>query len=198
MILGIDLDGCLANFNQRYGDLLARVAGVDLRPTGWAGNPDWPSEWNWDSDSCCYDPRVIRTVWRDLIIDSTNFWQGLEPLPRTRQTLKQLNKLGKKGHDVYFLTHRAGKKAKLQTEAWLYEHGVDFPSVLLSGEKAPIIRSLGVDVFIDDKIENVLSVLNETRARVYLVDAGYNRQDRDPKLRIVQSVEDALKMEELW
>jgi uncharacterized HAD superfamily protein len=198
MRLGIDIDGCLANFNEAFGDALIKTTGRDLLPDGWKTNSEFPTTWNWDL-AAGYTPEESKRTWEQEIISSSSFWASLPPYPDTAATLKQLNRLSKR-HDVYFLTHRMGKNCKQQTEEWLAKHGMDRPTVIISGQKLPIIVSLGLNFFIDDKLQTVNEIFRAEvpELALFLKNAPWNQVGREKGLKSILSVEAALREVGLW
>ena len=167
--IGIDLDGCLANFNDAYTALLTKESGVEFPPT----SDEWPTEWYYDR------PEGVSAAHRSAaweVIKSTDFWGRLTPLEGALDSLQRLNILRATGHDIYFITSRPGKMAKFYTEEWLRLSGMQNPTVLIASNKGPVAQGLELDVFVDDKPENLNDVA-EARAevRAYLVDRPYNR-----------------------
>lgn len=198
MKLAIDLDGCLANFTHAFGDLLIEHTDENLLGERWKEDPAFPSTWNWHLAAGYTDAQSER-AWRH-VTTSDKFWLTLKPLDGAVGSLKQLNRLSKYGHDVYFITHRVGRKAKWQTEEWLETHGMEHPTVILSGNKVPILAGIDADFFIDDKLQTVTDAVAQFGGgmTVMLKDAPYNREGRPDGLIAVPSVEDALKHLELW
>ena len=196
MVLGIDIDGVLADFNTAYAETLVETTGVDLLPLNWReniANKSYPTSWNWDIDAG-YTKEQIRQTWERAIFTSSKFWKSLPPLPGAIDAIKQFNKLSLDGHEIYFLTHRNGKKAKQQTEEWLYDHGMNYPTVLLSGDKLPILVNLGANFFIDDKLATVNEVYRaKALHNVYLLNCPWNNEGREKGLKSVHTVEEALK-----
>lgn len=201
--LVFDIDGCLANFNKAYGELLTKVGG-DRLPKGWQDDPDFPTVWSWDRQAG-YTPEVEERVWKKYILqEGSNFWKNLEPLPGAREALLQVNSLVKQGKvEAYFLTHRMGHKAKLQTEEFLYANGIDYPTVLIAADKAPWLRLLKPHFFIDDKpstVEDVARVSAEEKwadFQLFLKMAPYNRELWG-KVRGAATVKDALVAAGVW
>jgi len=197
--IGVDIDGCLADFLKSYISTMNLHAGIKMSPP----NNDFPPEWNFEVGAGM-TPDQISYVWKNYILhEGSSFWETLSPLEHAKVTILRLNYLAKLGHDVYYLTHRSGDKAKFQTEKWLYNHGMDYPTVLLSGDKFPLIKSLGIDVFIDDKLDTIYDIAvnqpiwNQT-GKLYLKDAAYNRHDRTDNMIVVGSVKEMLEKEGLW
>ncbi len=214
MKLGIDIDGCLANFAEKYAHLIIEVTEKNHFPVGWRVSEDFPPCWDFDT-AAGYTNKELAKVW-DVIKRSTTFWEKLLPLDGAPETIKQFNRLAKAGYDIYFLTNRIGTKVKMQTEKWLYHCGLDYPTVLLAADKEPLIRALGIEAFIDDKPDTIMDLVqavtkNREDAKVgkakeeykcwdhiYLKDAPYNRKDGQFGVKVVKSVRGMLEKEGLW
>lgn len=199
MRLGVDIDGVLANFNLAYAKLLTNQTGITFPTT----SPDWPAVWNYDR-AAGITPEQEKTAWKTIMEDDT-FWLNLKPYPEAQVVTTQLNHLTKLGHECFFLTNRMGNRAKVQTERFLYGIGSDYPCVILVADKTPLIRLLGLNFFIDDKLDTVNEVARvaeeeklPVHGHTYLLAAPYNRQGRREDLKVVDSVIDALKQEDLW
>src|SRR6266568_4553321 len=178
MRIGLDIDGVLANFFTSYELAFIKVTGRDLFgynrwpnyvPVGW----DWPTMFG-------YTDQETSQVW-SYIIETKDFWVNQGILPG----LVQARRLVAGRHDLYFITDRPGKGAKFATEWWLRGVGrFDNPTVLISRNgKGPIVAGLGLEIYIDDKVENILSVqecLPECHA--YLAPI-YPYSENHPKFR---------------
>ena len=192
--LGIDIDVCLANFSQAYATELTKYTGIKF--------PDFthdttPNTWYWEREGGVTKEQES-WVWNNRILQKgSKFWENLNPLDEAIDTIKQLDKLSKTGHSIYYITHRMGDMAKRQTEKWLYMMGMDYGTVLISGNKLPLIIGLELDAFIDDKESTIKEVVdNPVGARIYIKDANYNKEC---KVGIrVKSVKQMLIKEGLW
>lgn len=199
-IVALDIDGCLANFTSSYARALIKVGG-DRLPKGWETDPEWPKEWYWDR-AAGYPPEVEKEVWSNYILQpGSKFWEQLDALPGTDESLMVLNGKVKRGEvDCYFLTHRIGHRAKNQTETWLYNHGIDYPTVLLAADKVPYLTQLKPDFFIDDKPDHVLAALKaDVVDQLYLRITPYNKDLWEAQgFKKAVSVKDALVDAGLW
>lgn len=201
--IACDLDGCLANFTKSYGDCLIQVGG-NLLPDGWRNDPDFPKTWYWDREAG-YRTEVETEVWQNHIMQpGSKFWQNLEPLPYARETLLMLNSRQKRGDQVWFVSHRMGDRAHLQTLTWLYNHGMDYPQLVFAEDKVPVLRLLKPNFFIDDKPSTCEAVEKASKQegwknfQNYCKDAPYNRKDRPSGLKVAGSVKEALEGAGLW
>jgi hypothetical protein len=77
---------------------------------------------------------------------------------------------------VIFLTSRPpsdGRTVQRQSQRWLERHGFPLPSVfVVHGSRGRIAEALELDVVIDDRPENCLDVVLESKAAAVLVWRG--------------------------
>ncbi len=116
----------------------------------------------------------VRRLW-DHVASIENFWSGLEEVePGAVARFAELRT--SLGLEVIFLTQRprsAGEVTQLQTQRWLERHGFELPSVfVLRGSRGKAAAALHVDVVIDDRPDNCLDVMAESRAKPILVWRG--------------------------
>lgn len=169
-VIGVDVDGIVANFEAGYAPLLTQVSGIEFPKLGTAG---WPDTWFWERASGITEEQEDK-VWKELILSDDDFWFKLPPHPGAEEFLETLSELQYE-HDVYFITNRPGHFAKGCTEDWLSQYGVDRPTVLISGDKGGCCKSLKVNYYIDDKNENCANVLAESPlTKCYMLAKPYN------------------------
>jgi 5'(3')-deoxyribonucleotidase len=172
MKLGIDMDGVLADFIKSFNELVKVHFGIVL--------PD-PAE-TWDYHKALMTSAQRNKAWD--IMKTTPFYGTILPLDGAIDAIDRLNRLTYKGNEVYFITSRPGAMTKFYSEKWLQFHGMDMPTVLLSSNKGPVAKGLGLDVFVDDKPENNMEVLDavgrDPKVRVYLPDHPYNQWADQP------------------
>lgn len=174
LVLGIDIDGILCDFNDAYVDKLHKVTGVAL--------PCCYDQWDFDLVAG-YTPTQVHTTWSDISLDPT-FWSTLPPHNDAEESMFYLRKRYNFGDDIYFITSRPGVSAKRQTVEWLDRfnaylgNGVPHPTVLMvrGKDKGKVCAALKVTHFIDDKWTNCAGVVGESpETRVYLLDRPWNR-----------------------
>lgn len=186
--IGIDMDGVVANFTDTFTEVLTRQTGKKFPVL----SREWPTTWNWDKDLTT--PSERSAAWE--YVKTTHFWAQLAPLEGTLHLMLELNALRNAGHHIYFITSRPGNNAKYYSEMWLQLHGAHNPTVLMSFEKGFIARGLSLDIFIDDKVENIEDVLFESPSTdCYIIDWAYNRHFTDPRVDRVKTVQEVLDME---
>jgi hypothetical protein len=115
--------------------------------------------------------RQQKRLWRH-VATVDNFWETLQEIEPG--SIARLGALAmERRWEVIFLTRRpgsAGSTSQLQTQRWLEARGFPLPSVfVVRGSRGQIAASLGVDFVIDDRPENCLDVVVESRARAILV-----------------------------
>jgi hypothetical protein len=115
--------------------------------------------------------RQQRRLWRH-VETVENFWETLEELePGMIQRLATL--AAERRWEIIFLTKRpqsAGATAQLQSQRWLESKGFKLPSVfVVQRSRGRIADALGIDVVIDDRPENCLDVVVDSKARAILV-----------------------------
>jgi hypothetical protein len=116
-------------------------------------------------------PRQHSRLWRHVqTIDS--FWESLTEIePGVIARLATL--ATDRRWEIIFLTRRpesAGATAQVQTQRWLESKGFTLPSVyVVQGSRGRIAAALGLDFVVDDRPENCLDVVVDSRARAILV-----------------------------
>ena len=115
--------------------------------------------------------RQQRKLWRH-VESIENFWETLQEIePRAIQRLATL--ANERRWEIIFLTRRpesAGSTAQLQTQRWLESRGFRLPSVyVVQGSRGRIAAALGLDIVVDDRPDNCLDVIVDSKARAILV-----------------------------
>lgn len=165
--LGIDLDGVLADFVKGFNKrVLLQTKKV---------MPAVATCWDWYRQAGVTEEED-KLLWKSIANDAC-FFKDLDPLPNAPDDLRLLTKLARDGHQVYFITTRPGAYAQIQSGDWLLMHGYrESPAVLLAGSpesKAQLATALKLDLFIDDRPENVQEV-SKTDTRTFLLTTPYN------------------------
>lgn len=165
MKIGIDIDGVLTIFEnykwayQEYYDLFKINGNGLVNPFDYAYNL-----YNWDE-------KEKEVFWRDYqkcVIEDI----AMQPLANYI-----MRKLKEDGHSIYLITSRKpyechGKMVEL-TENWLRKNDIPYESLTYNiDNKLSACKKLGIDVYVEDKPENVLSVASEIP--VFCFHASYN------------------------
>ena len=162
--VGVDIDDVLVDFVGAFRIEAERILGRDFSsPPG-----DWHFK-NWNVSK-----KEIHRVW-DEIKDTTNwFFLNTWSYPDVPKNLPWLTE----NHEVYFITSRietAGSTIKRQSEMQLDEIGVNYPTVIVTTKKGAISSVLDLQVFIDDKIDNLLQVQESMpNCKIFMRNQSHN------------------------
>jgi hypothetical protein len=151
--IGLDIDGVLAQYSLGMID--------KAKELGLAGYPDHPDNVNyWDHLSDCGD------LWAKVKHDE-DFWMGLKPFPGTLPLDFEVCR---------YITARPIRDEV--SYCWLYLNGFPHPERLITvgspEQKLDVIKTLGINVFVDDKIETV-SELQDNGINAFLFHAPYQK-----------------------
>ena len=155
MIVGLDVDNVIFPFSEEfttYAELIHNLptGSLDPEPHSWAWYKD---QWGWDT------PEFLRTYVEAI---KRGMWLGAEPRPGAVFNARQLDA---DGHRIEYVTDRVvvGPDESIpehvafdQTKTWLDLWG--FPqskNLTITGDKA----SVKTDVFLDDRIENIITLV---------------------------------------
>lgn len=187
--LGCDLDGVLADLEgvmrreaqrlwpeKELVGLPAAVGAQEETPTT-AGDDLSGEEQRVTPATLALTDADQRALWRE-IHGITNFWETLDEIEEGAvQRLADVAEVRR--WEVIFLTSRpwcAGDTVQVQSQRWLDRLGFQHPSVfVVKGSRGKIADALSLDVVIDDRPENCLDVVLESKARAILIwrgDAG--------------------------
>ena len=146
-------------------------------------------------------PAQQRRLWRH-VLETENFWETLNETESG--VIGRLAVLAlERRWEVIFVTQRpssAGDTCQLQSQRWLARHGFALPSVyVIRGSRGKVATALDLDVVVDDRPDNCLDVVLDSRARAFLVwrgdpSAPAPANARRLNIEVVQSVGDCLTM----
>jgi hypothetical protein len=122
--------------------------------------------------------RQTRQLWHH-VETIQNFWESLEEIePGVIARLAAV--AAERRWEIIFLTKRpesAGLTAQVQTQRWLESKGFPLPSVyVVQGSRGRIAAALHLDFVVDDRPENCLDVVVDSKARAILVWRGDVKQ----------------------
>lgn len=187
MRLGFDLDGVLADLHTPFVKAAVALfpeldqahigaADVGASPTEDDREPsDTPEE---ETAPALVSPPISRrqsdAIWRHLAaID--NFWEGLEEI-ESGAIARLASVADERRWDVLFITSRpmsAGRTVQRQSQRWLERQGFPLPSVfVVHASRGRVAQALALDVVVDDRPENCLDVVLESRAGSVLIWRG--------------------------
>jgi hypothetical protein len=115
--------------------------------------------------------RQQRRLWRH-VESIENFWENLREIEAG--AVQRLADIARdRRWEVIFLTKRpesAGATSQVQTQRWLESRGFKLPSVyVVQGSRGRIAAALDLDFVVDDRPENCLDVVVDSRARAILI-----------------------------
>jgi hypothetical protein len=115
--------------------------------------------------------RQQRRLWNH-VESIENFWQTLQEIEPG--IIARLSAIAIDRHwELIFLTKRpetVGATAQLQSQRWLESKGFSLPSVyVVQGSRGRIAAALGLDIVVDDRPENCLDIVVDSKARAILV-----------------------------
>ena len=100
-----------------------------------------------------------------------------------KDVCKNIYKLQKLGHKIYFITARSDLEIKnmyLFTKKWLTANRINFDKLFVNClSKADACIKNNVDIFIDDNFKNCKDVYEKLKIPVFLFDTRYNRNVYD-------------------
>ena len=147
-VLGVDLDGVVANFYAGLLPIAAEWLGVSA-----ASLPVEVSygltEWGLDAAGGYEDLHRFAVVQREL-------FRKLEPMPGAAAALRRISQQGVR---IRIITHRLfikyfHEEAVTQTTAWLEHHGIPYWDLCFMKDKAAV----GADLYVEDSPENVVAL----------------------------------------
>lgn len=183
MRIGFDLDGVLADLHTPFVQTAIKLfPNLDARAVGAADigasppdeAPEPPADAPAPPSDVVLNREQTRAVWR-VLTGTNDFWAGLQEIePGAIARLAQL--ADARRWEVIFLTSRpksAGRTVQRQSQQWLDRHGFPHPSLyVVHSSRGRIADALQLDVVIDDRPDNCLDVVLESKAGAVLVWRG--------------------------
>jgi hypothetical protein len=187
MRIAFDLDGVLADLHTPFVRAATRLF-PELDPAV-IGAADVGASPPPDSDPMAGEPqdslappvqhvaltrRQSEAVWRQLVA-TENFWETLDEIePGAIASLARV--ADERRWEVLFITSRpstAGLTVQRQSQRWLAARGFPLPSLyVVHGSRGRIADALAIDVVVDDRPDNCLDIVLESKAGALLVWRG--------------------------
>jgi hypothetical protein len=214
--IAFDLDGVLADmegelvrqaellFGERMTRRLQEHAAEDEAPASTAPpvtSPDGAKDAAAEPEPPIVKQLTVRQqrrLWRH-VETIENFWESLTEIePGAVARLAAV--ATERRWEVLFLTKRpasAGATSQMQTQRWLEAKGFALPSVyVVQGSRGRIAAALGLDFVVDDRPENCLDIVVDSKARAVLVWREGEKQlpiaARRLGIGVVKSVDECL------
>ena len=190
--VGFDLDGVLADLASAIAAIAESLPGAGALPVS-ADDPDGDAGSVAEVDAGATpeaatrgaagtaagdeqraDPGLTRDIWR-TIRATENFWETLREIENG--AVARLAALAEEHRwEVVFLTQRPstrGGTTQRQSQRWLAGLGFSYPSVcVVAGSRGKVADALGLDVVVDDRPENCVDVVTDSKATAVLIWRG--------------------------
>jgi len=171
-VLGVDLDGVVADHTRRFREIVAEMRGIDPESL--------PMERSWDFHEWGFAPDEYDRLHK-LAVTEYDMIRTMPVIPGAADALWRLSDAGVW---LRIITHRlyvnwAHERAVGDTAAWLDEHRIPYRDLCFLGAK-PEVQA---DAYIDDAPHNV-TALRQLGNTVIVFDQPYNRHLSDgPRAR---------------
>ena len=162
-ILGVDLDGVVADHTHRFREIYAGIKGID---------PDsLPMERSWDFDEWGFGPDEYAVYHRVAVMEHDMF----RTMPVIDGAAEALWRLSDAGIWIRIITHRlyvhwGHEKAVADTAAWLDVNQIPYRDLCFLGAKPQV----EADAYIDDAPHNI-EQLRDAGNTVIAFEQPYNR-----------------------
>jgi len=177
-ILGVDLDGVVADHTRRFREIFAGLRGVDPESL--------PLERSWDFREWGLDDELYSHYHRIAVMEHDMF----RTMPLIEGAADALWRLSDAGIWIRIITHRlyvnwGHAQVVSDTVTWLDEARVPYRDLCFLGNKPDV----GADVYIDDAPHNV-EALRAAGNTVIVFDQPYNKDLDGPRVTSWDQVED--------
>ncbi|WP_070327017.1 hypothetical protein [Exiguobacterium aurantiacum] len=101
----------------------------------------------------------------------------------------------RKTHQLHYVTARS-EAVRSVTEDWIKQHELPLDSLIMTGshDKVGVVKDLALDLFMEDRYENAISIHEQTLIPVLLFDAPYNRRPLPDGVKRITSWNEALHL----
>jgi len=193
--VGYDIDGTHANFIKSFTETMSNYFPVDV-----VEDDRNLQTYNLEE---AYGDFKANAVWRHISNDP-DFYNRLEPLDAEwiDDTKKLVNRDDVQAHYVTARAHstidsiaqvknkdfnrhqqkRMAQRLRVKTERWLQSRGLQ-GRLYMARDKGRIARHNNIDLYVDNKTEDVMDVSRKSPTESYLLSKGYNR-DANVKNRV--------------
>ena len=173
-----------ADFGNGFWSYLCRFHGKDypyVSPSGWY---EW-SPWT---------PEELSAAW-DAFGNEHNFWLTLKEYTENANAIREVLD-SDNPPDIYYITSRTpsgGDSVLHQTNSWLdsgdlLRLGASAIVVANPSDKSKVVKALGLDAVIDDKLDTV--VQGKPIGAWWLLDRTWNQAERPFGLQVVGSLKE--------
>lgn len=183
MRIAFDLDGVLADLHTPFTETAIRLfpeldrsamRGAEVAASPVEDAPATEAPPVAAMAGVAINSRQSEAVWKQLA-GVSDFWEGLAEIESG--AIRRLAQLAdERRWDVLFITSRPssqGRTVQRQSQRWLERMGFKLPSVyVVHGSRGKVASALNLDVVIDDRPDNCLDVVLESKAGAVLIWRG--------------------------
>ncbi len=168
-ILGVDLDGVVADWNAGFKPIAAEFMGRDI--------DEMPEANTWELTEWGFDQELLHQAF-EVAVGERRMYRNLPTYPHASEVLHRLDDAGV---HIRIVTHRlvltgAHQTTAGDTIAWLDDNEIPYWDLCFLGRKS----DLAVDLLIDDAPHNIAS-LRKAGRNVLVMDQLYNRDLGGPR-----------------
>lgn len=139
---------------------------------------------NWDKDN-------IKEFFKQYYIEII---EKVEVKPFVSETI---NKLKIQNNEIYIITARRKREENVIeniTKRWLNKNKIYYDGLYINAkEKFNLVNELNIDYFIDDSYKNCREVLENTKAKVFMLETEFNKQIKDDKIKTIKNINQILE-----
>lgn len=139
---------------------------------------------NWNKDN-------IRDFFKQYYIEII---EKVKVKPFVSETI---NKLKIENNEIYIITARRKREENVIeniTERWLNKNKIYYDGLYINAkEKFNIVNELNIDYFIDDSYKNCREVLENTKAKVFMLKTEFNKQIKDDEIKSIKNINQILE-----
>ena len=177
-VLGVDLDGVVADFYGGFREIVAEWFGVPVDSLTTEPSYGLP-EWGMSS------PQEYEDIHR-FAVTQRNLFRQLQPIAGAPATLRRLSK---KSIRIRIITHRLyikyfHEEAVTQTTTWLEHHGIPYWDLCFMKDKSAV----GADLYIEDSPSNVERLREDKHSTIVFTNST-NKDLDEPRANSWDDVE---------
>ena len=177
-IIGVDLDGVIGNFLERFSQIAFSKYGTRLEINR------LPCYWI-EKCTSLSEKQVLE------ILSSQKLYKSISPFPFARTSL---NTLHKSGCQIHIVTDRPTDFYKI-TNNWLRRNGFVWDRLVLvkAKDKSSYAYKNNITCFVEDRYDTAISLANSCK-EVYLFDRSYNQGELPQNVKRVSSWSELLQI----
>ncbi len=186
MIIGIDVDGVLADSEPLYRQTINRLFDLHLKQED-------ITSYKYEECAKLTDDQM-RLFWKTFYREGG--WLKIKPVKGAK---KFLNKLKREKHRIVIVTSRPREHIKKETYQWLKKHKMPYSELIFlenhkSKHQAALLRGHRFDYFIEDYYKYALD-LAQKGIKVLLMDYPWNRWGKPhSNIRRIKDLKEAEKI----